>query len=116
VGFQNSATSPDLGFLGGSLVFVDKAAKDGPTLDSLVGEVGGRVVGPGRVELAAAMGTAPVVMGLVLGQDRPQMPRAEDQHPVGDLGPGREHEPFRVGIGPHRQRHPIQMTGTDVSG
>jgi hypothetical protein len=23
-------------------------------------------------------------MGLVLGQDRPQMPLAEDQHPVGD--------------------------------
>ena len=26
------------------------------------------------------------------------MPLAEDQHPVGDLGPGREHEPFRIGI------------------
>jgi hypothetical protein len=37
-------------------------------------------------------------MGLVLGQDRPQVPLAEDQHPVGDLGPGREHKPFRVGI------------------
>jgi hypothetical protein len=37
-------------------------------------------------------------MGLVLGQDRPQMPLAEDQHPVGDLGPGGEHEPFRIGI------------------
>jgi hypothetical protein len=24
------------------------------------------------------------------------MPLAEDQHPVGDLGPGGEHEPFRV--------------------
>jgi hypothetical protein len=55
------------------------------------------VAGPGRVELAAAMGTS-VVMGLVLGQDRPQMPLAEDQHPVGDLGPGREHEPFRIGM------------------
>ncbi len=44
------------------------------------------------------MGAAPVVMGLVLGQDGPQVPLAEDQHPVGDLGPGGEHEPFRVGI------------------
>jgi hypothetical protein len=26
------------------------------------------------------------------------MPLAEDQHPVGDLGPGREHEPFRIGV------------------
>jgi len=56
------------------------------------------VVGPGPAELAAAMGTTSVVMGLVLGQDRPQMPLAEDQHPVGDLRPGREHEPFRTGI------------------
>jgi hypothetical protein len=35
-----------------------------------------------------------------LGQDRLQVPFAEDQHPVGDLGPDREHEPFRIGIGP----------------
>jgi hypothetical protein len=28
-----------------------------------------------------------------MGQDRPQMTLAEDQHPVGDVGPGREHEP-----------------------
>ncbi len=26
------------------------------------------------------------------------MTLAEDQHPVGDLRPGREHEPFRIGI------------------
>jgi hypothetical protein len=24
------------------------------------------------------------------------MPLAEDQHPVGDLSPGGEHEPFRI--------------------
>jgi hypothetical protein len=35
-------------------------------------------------------------MGLGPGQDRQQVPLAEDQHPVGDLGPGREHEPFRL--------------------
>jgi hypothetical protein len=27
-------------------------------------------------------------MGFVLSQDRPQVPRVEDQHPIGDLGPG----------------------------
>jgi hypothetical protein len=27
------------------------------------------------------------VLGLIIGQDRPQMPRTEDQHPVGDLSP-----------------------------
>jgi len=26
------------------------------------------------------------------------MPFAEDEHPVGDLGPDGEHEPFRVGV------------------
>jgi len=50
------------------------------------------------------------------GHDRPQMSLAEDQHPVGDLGPGGEHEPFGIGVRPHRQRHPIQMTGTNVCG
>jgi hypothetical protein len=33
-------------------------------------------LGPGRVELAAAIGPASVAMGLVPGQDRPQMPLA----------------------------------------
>jgi hypothetical protein len=44
------------------------------------------------------MGAPSVVVGLVLGQDRPQMPQAEDQHPVGDLHPCSEHEPFRISI------------------
>jgi hypothetical protein len=56
------------------------------------------VVGPGRAELAAAMGSSSVVVGHILGQDRLQMPLAEDQHPVGDLRPGGEHEPFRVSV------------------
>jgi hypothetical protein len=37
-------------------------------------------------------------MGLILGQDQPQMPVAEDQHLVSDLRPGGEHEPFRVSV------------------
>jgi hypothetical protein len=94
-GVQNSATGPDVG-LCGSLIFVDEAAEDGSALDALLGEVCGRVVGPGRAELAAAMGPPPVVMGGVLGQDGPQMPLAEDQHLVCDLGPDGEHEPFRT--------------------
>jgi hypothetical protein len=62
--------------LGESLVFADEAAEDGPALDSLLGEVNGRVVWPGQVE----------------------------------------HEPFRIGIGPHRRLHLIPMTGTGVCG
>ena len=44
------------------------------------------------------MGSPPVVMTLVAGQDSPQMLSAEDEHSVGDLGPGGEHEPFRVSV------------------
>ena len=51
------------------------------------------MVGPGRVELAAAMGAPSVVVGRVLFQDCLQVPLAEDQHLVGELGPGCEHEP-----------------------
>ena len=56
------------------------------------------MIGPGRAELTAAMGPPPVVMALVLGQDRPQMPLAEDEHPVGDLLTDGEHEPFRISV------------------
>ena len=44
------------------------------------------------------MRAPPVVMALVLGQDRPQVPFVEDEHLVGDLGTGGEHEPFRVSV------------------
>jgi len=64
--------------------------------------------------MAAAMGSPSVVMDLVLGQDRPQMPFAEDEHPVGELGPGGEHEPFRMSVrswAPGRDLHGLD-TGT----
>jgi len=68
VRFQNSAVGLDLG-LRGPLVFVDEAAEDGSAPYPLFGEVGGGMVGPGRAELAAAVGSSSVVVGLVLGQD-----------------------------------------------
>jgi hypothetical protein len=34
----------------------------------------------------------------VLGENQPQLRFAEDQHPVGDLGPGGEDEPFGVSV------------------
>jgi hypothetical protein len=40
-----------------------------------------------------------VVLG-ILGEDRPQVAFTEDQHAVGDLGPGCEDEPFGVGVRP----------------
>src|SRR6266581_5247393 len=86
------------GRLRGWFVFVDEAAEDALAPDPLLGEVGGGVVGPGRAELAAAVGSSSVVAGLVLGKDAAQVAFAEDEHPVGDLGPGGEHEPFGVGV------------------
>jgi hypothetical protein len=100
----------------GALVLADEAAEDGSTLDPVLGEVRGRVVGPGRAELPAAMGPPAVVVGRVLIQDRPQMPLAEDQHLVGELGPGGEHEPFRITVGARRQQRPVWMISTDVCG
>ena len=70
------------------------------------------MVGPGRVELAAAMGSSSVVVGFVLGEDQPQMWFTEDQHPVGHLRPGGEHEPFGIGV---RARAPGQdLHGLDA--
>lgn len=76
-----------MGFLCGSLVFVDEACEDGPAFDPLLGEVGESVVGSGSVKLAAAMRPSCVVVGFVLGRDCSQMSLAEDQQSAGDLGP-----------------------------
>ena len=67
MGFQNSATVVDLGFLPGPLIFVEEAAKHRSALDPHLGEVSDRVIGYGRVELTAAMRSSDVVVGLVLG-------------------------------------------------
>jgi hypothetical protein len=71
VGFQNSATVVDLGFLRGPLILVEEAAEDGPALDLGQGEASDRVIGYGRVEVAAAMRSPAIVVGLVLGEDLP---------------------------------------------
>jgi hypothetical protein len=67
VGFQNSATVVDLGFLRGPLILVEEATEDGSAVDSYLGEVSDRVIGYGWAELAAAMRSPAVVVGLVLG-------------------------------------------------
>lgn len=91
------ASSP--GLLRCPFVFVDEAAQNWEALGSLPGRDRRRVVD--RAELVAAVGPSSVVVGLMLGQDEPQVSLAEDEHPVGDLGPGAEHrwcrrpEPFQ---------------------
>lgn len=54
------------GLLCGSLVFVDEAAEDGAAVDMFQRQVREGVIWPARVELAAAMGPPPVVVGLIL--------------------------------------------------
>jgi hypothetical protein len=51
-------------------------------------------------------------VGLVLGQDEQQMPFAEVQHPVGDLGPGSEHEPSAKSIRSRAARRDLHGLNT----
>jgi hypothetical protein len=48
--------------------------------------------------LAAAVGSLSVVVPDIPGEDRPQVWFTEDQHSVGHLGPGGEHETFGIGV------------------
>ena len=68
----------------------------------------------GRSLLAGLMRPVPVVMVGVLDEDRPEVPFAVDQHPVGALGSCGAYPSLGIAVGPHRQRRPIQMIGTDV--
>jgi hypothetical protein len=113
-GFQNSPTGPDLAVYAARSYSLMRPAEDGAALDLLAGQVCDGVVGPGRAELAAAMRSPPVVMGFILGQDRPQMPLAEDEHPVGDLGPGGEHEPFRISVRARAARRDLHDLDTGI--
>src|ERR1035438_2863447 len=75
---------------GGIRVFVDQAAQDGFSVDLSCVDVGHGGAGSVTFIVGDALGGAlmrpgGVVMRLVFGQDRAQMPAAEDQHPVKDL-------------------------------
>ncbi len=62
------------------------------------------------------MGPGSVVMLLVLGQDGAQVRLVQDQGPVEELMAQGADETFAEGVGQRRQRHPVQMIGTDVCG
>ena len=94
MGFQNSATGLDLGFYAARSYSLMRPPRTGRRWIRSWERSATGWSGRDRAELAAAMGAAPVVVGLVLSQDGPQVPLAEDQYPVGDLRPGGEHEPF----------------------
>ena len=54
----------------------------------------------GRPQLQCPMRPPGVVVGGVHGQHPAQVPLTEDQHPVGDLGPDRQHEAFGEAVRP----------------
>ena len=56
-----------------------------------------------------------IVMRDVLVQNRPEVPRPGDQHPVGDLGPDGAHPALGISIGPGRHLHLVRTIGIDVS-
>ncbi len=58
------------------------------------------MVGPWWLKVAAAVGSSSVAVRDILDQDGTEVPFTENQHPVGDLGPDRADEPFRVGVRP----------------
>jgi hypothetical protein len=112
VGFQNSATDVDLVFYAARSYSLMRPPRTGRRLicfweRSAAGW-------PGRAKLAASVRSSSVVVLGILGEDRPQVAFTEDQHAVGDLGPGCEDEPFGVGVRPRASgRDPHRLdTGT----
>ena len=111
VGAENPVTLCDVGTL------ADQAAEPVPPENPDVCAWSRWVLTPGgRALLQRPVGPVNVVMIDIFAQDQPQVPFTGDQHPVQELAAGARDPAFRNRVGPHRQRHPIQMTGTDVSG
>jgi hypothetical protein len=100
VRFQNSAHP----------VFVEQAAEDGPTSDPSGWFGRDRLVGSWRAKLPPAMRPVAVVVPGVHGEHVPEVPFTEDQHPVGDFGPGGEHEPLGVGVRPGTARRILRVS------
>ena len=108
---ENGVTSCDLGIL------VDQATETVPAQNAHTGHVSGWVcAASGRVLLQRPVRPVRIVMIGVLGQDQPQVPFAGDQHPVQALAAGTGDPAFGYSIAPHRQLHPIQVTGTEGCG
>ena len=93
MGFQNSATVVGLGFYAAR----SHSLRMPPRTDRRWIRSWERWAtgwsGRGGRSWRLAIGASSVVVALVLGQDRPLMPLAQDQHPVSDLRPGRPADP-----------------------
>jgi hypothetical protein len=101
-------------------VLVNQAAEDLPAPYPRRRQVGDRACDAVAVVwwllVPAPVRAMLVLVRDVLLQDRPQMPRPGEQHPVGDLRPGCTYPAFGISVAPHRQLHLIRSIGTGVSG
>jgi hypothetical protein len=116
IGTHTSKLQVPLAGLRGPVVLLDHAAEDLPAAHRRIKGHDDWLV---MIGVAAAAGTdadAARYSARVSPQHRPQMSFAIDQHPVRALGPYRPHPAFGITIGPHRQRHLVQMIGTGVCG
>ena len=98
-------TAPDLqlrahGWLlsAGSSVLLDQASEDMMTLDLADRKRDDAGLIEGCAKVQGPVRPAAVVMADVLGQDYPQVPLAEDQHPIGAFGACRAYPPLGKGV------------------
>ncbi len=95
-----------------SFVLADQSAEDRSSLDPLTGQVDQGMVGPWWLQVQRPVGSPPVVVACEVVEDSVSF--ADDEHPVGDLGPGGEHEPFRVGVRPRAAWRDLAHAHTGV--
>ena len=108
---KTSSTSCD------QAILVDQATDARLSSDAVlteIGRLGERFQRRGAVQ--GAVRPVLIVVDLVLAQDPPQMSLVPDEGSVQQLVTASPDPAFGDRVGPHRQRHPIQMTGTDVCG
>jgi len=111
VGAGNGVTLCDL------CVFADDAAETVSPQNTHAAHFYGWMETPGgRILLQRPVRTMSVVMIGVLAEDQPQVPFADDQHPVQALAAGAAHPALRDRVGARRQQHTVRVISTDVCG
>jgi hypothetical protein len=98
------------------VVFVDQSAEDRSCADAVVGQGRRCRRWYGRVVLEGSVWPVFVVVRGVGVEHRGEVSLVVDQEPVGAFAPYGADPSLGVGVGPHRQLHPIQTIGTDVCG
>jgi len=93
---------------------VDETAEDRSASDRAVNWLGYRCLRAWRAQLQRSMWPLLVVVQRVLVKDTAQVPLAEDQHPIGDLGADRQYEAFGEAVRPRTARRDLHHLDTRV--